>query len=143
MVRRLCNTTWSAVCTTPTGQRPGSYSVIMQQDYFSFLQRFTFVTCAHGGGIDPNPKLFTALLAGVIPIIRSFPGDSMYDGWPIVRLNSWSDFPDGSAAEQRQVLQQWRDRLAPHYADEQLRKVVLSRMKANYWWSKVRQHLSE
>lgn len=145
-VKQLCNTSWSAVCYTPHGwQKTADYEIVdseIRKGYFRFIQRFTFVLCVHGGGIDPNPKVFTVLLAGAIPIIRRFGGDSMYDGWPVIRLNSWDDFPTGTAEAQRRQLEQWRDKLAPYFSRAGLRRRVISRMNASYWWAQVQRHLA-
>ena len=86
--------------------------------------------CVHGGGIDPNPKLFSAIIAGAIPIMRDYPGAVMYDNWPVVRVRSWTDINPSRLA-------QWRELHARAFEDERLRNRTLHRLTMRHWWSKI------
>ena len=42
-----------------------------------------------GGGLDPSPKAFEAVLSGSIPIIQHYPGDDAYREFPVVFVDDW------------------------------------------------------
>ena len=110
---------------------------VPKHHYLDTIQNYSFVLCAHGGGIDPNPKLFTVLAAGAIPIIRVEPEwgfASVYEGWPVVRLEKWADIT-------RAKLEEWRVIHAPAFEDRQLREQLLERLRARYWWKRINSHL--
>ena len=43
---------------------------VAEDEFLNLIQRHSFVLCAEGGGLDPSPKAWQALLHGAIPIIR-------------------------------------------------------------------------
>ena len=81
--------------------------------------RFTF--CAHGGGFDPSPKAFEALLAGSIPIIKKSATSAAYEELPVVFVDDWTE-----SAISREVLL------------EEYERIVAQRD----YWERVREHLS-
>lgn len=103
-------------------------------DYLFALQNYSFVLCAHGGGIDPNPKLFMALLSGTIPIIRNWPAANMYDGWPVIRVDDWREITHFK-------LITWRQALAPMFENRTMRGKVLERLTMKYWWIRINETL--
>ena len=110
---------------------------VPKHDYLDTVQKYSFVLCAHGGGIDPNPKLFMVLVAGAIPIIRAEPEwgfASIYEGWPVVRVKNWTDITQPK-------LEEWRVVHAPAFEDRQLREQVLERLCMWYWWKRINSHL--
>lgn len=118
-VRELCNSwPWCDVANTTN------------EGFSAVVQKYPFLLCVHGGGIDPNPKLFSAILSGAIPIMRDFPGATMYDGWPVVRVSNWTDINTS-------MLAQWRKLHAPAFEDEWLRNQTLERLTMRHWWSKI------
>ena len=58
---------WHSFADLGTGKTTG----VGHEAYLRQLQGVSFVLCTHGGGIDPAPKAFEALVAGAIPIIQS------------------------------------------------------------------------
>ena len=64
-VHSLCQGRWSSLCR---------FRSLSGKDHLLALQTFSFLLCAHGEGVEPNPQAWTALLHGVIPVIRHFPG---------------------------------------------------------------------
>ena len=121
----LCNGEWKEFCRanrTDCGQ-----------PFFEALKAHPFVFCVHGGGKDPNPKAWEALLAGSIPIIEHFAGYEIYRGLPVVILDSWT-------ADQVDVtkMQHWRTLLRPYFEDPSLRAEVLRRLTTKFWWGKVK-----
>jgi hypothetical protein len=50
---------------------------VSHKDFLQMMANVPFVACPHGGGIDPSPKAWEALLVGSIPIIqRGFVDDA-------------------------------------------------------------------
>jgi len=108
-------------------------------DYWRMLQKYPFLLCVHGGGIDPNPNLFTALLAGVIPIIQPFASQTMYEGWPVIITDGvWNET---SPYFTKSFLKEKLEELAPFFEDPSKRANVLERLTAQYWWDKVEAYL--
>jgi hypothetical protein len=74
--------------------------------YRELLRRCSFVVCASGGGWDPNPKLWHALLQGAIPIVRSSPLDVVLAELPVWIVDRWEavDWRLPALEKQRQAL---------------------------------------
>lgn len=67
-VRELCASEWRAFCAPArNATRPGP-------EFWRLLRSASFLLCVHGGGLDPSPKAWEALLMGTIPIIQHFAG---------------------------------------------------------------------
>ncbi|KAL3927895.1 MAG: hypothetical protein SGBAC_012888 [Bacillariaceae sp.] len=109
---------------------------IDQRDFLREIKNHTFLICVHGGGVDPNPNLFQALIAGVIPIMAPFPGDSMYEGLPIVVTDGDWNNPN-SEFFSPEYLSAKLEELAPFFEDPEKRAQVVDRLTMKYWWNKV------
>ena len=68
---------------------------------------------------------------GSIPIIQRFPGDSIYDGLPVVRLD---DLPSDQLTPAN--LRRWRAKFAPAFEGDR-RRAVLETLTADHWWGKI------
>jgi hypothetical protein len=115
--------------------------------YVETIEEYPFLLCVHGGGIDPNPNLFTALLAGLIPIITTpFAGQTMYDGWPVVIVDGVQVSQDSNNVTTSNLspefLAQKLKEFAPYFEDETKRATVLKRLTSQYWWDKVEARLA-
>lgn len=53
------------------------------------LSRHAFVLCVEGGGLDPSPKAWQALLQGAVPIIRQSPTAEAYRDLPVIVVEDW------------------------------------------------------
>jgi len=91
----------------------------------------------HGGGIDPNPLAWTALLAGTIPIIQKFPGGSIYDDLPVVKISSLS-----TGAINLELLSKWLHQYEPQFYGNERVKVV-EMLMTDFWWSKIQLKVNE
>jgi hypothetical protein len=49
---------------------------------------FAFVICPHGGGLDCH-RNWEALCLGCIPIVKTSPIDSLYNGLPVLIVDDW------------------------------------------------------
>ena len=74
------------------------------------LSRHAFVLCVEGGGLDPSPKAWLALLHGAIPIIRKSPTAAAYEDLPVVIIDDWK-----SEAITLEKLEEWRSRLSADF----------------------------
>ena len=127
-VSRLCRGSWAPHCVERAS--------IGGRAFFRAIQAYPFLLCVHGGGVDPNPKAFTALLAGVVPIIRSFGGDAIYRSLPVVIVQNWTEDTLTASA-----LERWRDAVAPHFESLSKRSEDLRQLTAHHWWMKVEREL--
>ena len=83
--------------------------------------------CGKGGGIEPNPKVFTSILLGVIPIVKRFVNcDILYEGLPVVFIDEWR----GDLVNV-QKLKKWRDELSGFFYKK--REKVIYRLTVDYW----------
>ena len=118
-----CRLNWKEFCI----QR-----VLPKETFFERIREFPFIKCVHGGGLDPSPKAFEALLSGTIPIIQHYAGDDAYRELPVVFVDDWEI--ETITAER---LATWRDKLTPYFEQRELRADVLHRLTSAYWWGKV------
>jgi hypothetical protein len=117
-----------------------SNNVIIDGDYnhdswYKLLQTYPFIICAHGGGIDPCPKIWEALCLGCIPIIKHSALDDIYQQFPIVFVNNWE--PDTINVEN---LNAWLEKYSKYYDDNELRKQWVSKLFLHYWKEKINSH---
>jgi hypothetical protein len=124
-VTELCRSEFSGFCTITDGEEP-------VDEFEALLQQHPFVICAEGGGLDPSPTAWQALLHGAIPIVRSTALDEAYAGLPVALVQCW--VADAFWAERfRAVLRQ----LAPAQDDPGHRGRVLQLLGIDAWWSTI------
>jgi hypothetical protein len=100
--------------------------------FIDSLQRHAFVLCVEGGGLDPSPKAWTALLHGCIPIVRESPTTDAYRDLPVVFTRSWDE-----RAIEPAWLEEEYDRLRPWFESASGRARLRERLTLRYWWGKV------
>jgi hypothetical protein len=54
------------------------------------LSTYAFILCPQGGGMDPSPKAWEALLAGCIPIVERTPTSEGYAHLPVLFVDRWT-----------------------------------------------------
>jgi hypothetical protein len=118
-------TDWAAFCTSPTREMP-------EPEFLALMQSHAFVICAEGGGLDPSPKAWLAILHGAIPIIRKTGTYRAYDPLPVAFVDNWQR---DSLTPAR--LKAWRARLAPFHDTPALRAQTLTRLGLTYWWDQI------
>jgi hypothetical protein len=82
-------------------------------DFLSEMRRHQFTICPHGGGLDPSPRLFEALLVGTIPIVRRNTMTSALEYLPVVIVDDWPEV----TAERLDI---WFSELGPRLLDTNL-----------------------
>ena len=55
------------------------------------MGEYQFVLCPHGGGLDPNPKCWEALIMKAIPIVRKNTMSESLEHLPVVIVDNWSE----------------------------------------------------
>ena len=108
-----------------------------RDSWWNLLQSFPFIICAHGGGIDPCPKVWEALCVGCIPIIKSSAMDDVYSEFPIVIVDSWN-----SNTISITNLLKWREQFSGYYDNPDLRNKWVHKLYLNYWKDKIRNKIS-
>ena len=94
-VQRMCLE--SPLCVVPQGLDPKMG--IPHRDFLAMTASFPFITCVHGGGIDPSPKAWEALLVGTIPIIQQSTLDDAYERFPVMFVHEWSELFNPNTTE--------------------------------------------
>lgn len=113
---------WSSWCTVPGAE-------ISEKSFLEELGRHAFVLCVEGGGIDPAPKAWQAILRGAIPIVRKSPLFEAYERFPIFWVDDWS-----ADALSREALEEFQRAHAMCHDDPQKRAKLLRMLSADYWW---------
>lgn len=98
------------------------------------LRQSKFCLCVHGGGYDPSPKCWEAILHGCIPIIQHSPLDKAYEQLPVVFVDNWT--LDSISHEK---LTNWLNELSSFYEDPEKRREVLIKLSLDYWWNYINQ----
>lgn len=101
------------------------------EEFLEKMGKNAFTICVHGGGLDVNPKLWEALLIGVIPIIReNKPYTDIYirENFPVVIVNEWNDHTINASK-----LQRWHRLYYTHFTNPQRREQLLTKLSLAYW----------
>lgn len=127
-IQQICNKEWKNFT---------NWSSIPKHKFFIEIQKYSFLLCPHGGGIEPNPKAFSAIYVGIIPIMKRFVNcDIIYDELPVVFIDDWT--PDNITEEK---LKFWRNKLKLYFYDDLKRKQVLEKLTTDYWFTKINNYL--
>jgi hypothetical protein len=123
-VQDLCATVWKPFM--------GFHGVTNTHEAFlEIMGKNAFTICVHGGGLDANPKLWEALLIGVIPIIReNKPYTDIYlrEDMPVVIVKDWE-----SNTINADQLRAWHQQYYPYFTDPEKRKRMLTQLSLAYW----------
>ena len=116
---------WAAFAERPAGELP-------EADFHARLQANSFVLCVEGGGLDPSPKAWTALLHGAIPILRDTPVAAAYRALPVVVVPDWT-----ADALDPDRLRAWKAALHPRFDTPRGRAEWHGRLGLEYWWQRI------
>jgi len=130
-VLKKCSNQWKDLCIEFVNKR------IEHETYFKKLRKYQFTICVSGGGLDPCPKLWDAILLGVIPIIkRKLPQTKPFEDLPVVIIDDWTD-----DAITLQKLKEWRSKYSKFFDNPDLRYQTLKKLTMGYWWKKIKNSL--
>lgn len=65
--------------------------VLSHRQFMEKMGEYQFVLCPHGGGLDPNPKCWEALIMKAIPIVRKNTMSESLEHLPVVIVDNWSE----------------------------------------------------
>ena len=122
-VKQRCDTDWKKFCI--------SKRLLGGEDFLSEVGKFHFVLCVHGGGIEPNPLVWTTLLAGSVPIVEWHPGVSIYENLPVIIVPSWDTLTVDTDS-----LKSWVKMTGPFFTEKKFPGVI-ERLMVDYWWDKI------
>lgn len=122
-VESLCKTSWKSLVTWKDN--------LNNFEFRNTLLRSKFVICVHGGGIDPSPRAWEALLCGCVPIIESSTLDSAYSVFPVIFVDTWD-----SNSITKEKLEQWKKQY-DYVKDIDTRRSILHKLRLQYWWDKI------
>jgi len=106
-------------------------TTMTHEEFLGKMGKNTFTICVHGGGLDVNPKLWEALLIGVIPIIReNKPYTDIYvrEDLPVVIVPEWCQTTIDASN-----LRRWHDQFYPYFTDADKRARMLTKLSLRYW----------
>lgn len=100
--------------------------------FLKTLASYPFTLAVNGGGIDPNPKIFEAMLVGTIPIvIKREPYTNVYKNMPVIVLeNTWN-----KDTFTKKRLKKWYEQCKTFLENEDARNEVLYKLTLKYWWN--------
>jgi hypothetical protein len=104
---------------------------LTHKEYLKLMGKYMFTLCVHGGGLDVNPKLWEALLIGVIPIIKeNKPYTDIYErlDLPVVIVKKWDI---ETINENNLVL--WYNKYYIYFTNPIKRKKMLYYLTLDYW----------
>jgi len=122
-VENLCKTYWKE-----------NYIECSHESHSNYLKKiglYAFTICVRGGGLDVNPKLWEALMIGVIPIIReNKPYTDIYLrlDLPVVIVEKW----DVDTINDEK-LNLWYNKYYNYFTHEYKRKKMLEILSLDYW----------
>lgn len=123
-VAAYCKSEWSGFVEYAEELEPA--------DFRRKLMSAQFCLCVHGGGIDPSPRAWEALLCGAIPILEHSMVDEAYSRLPVAYVDAWT-----ADAVTPNKLDAWLAELRPYYEDKEKRAAVLKMMTTDYWWGLI------
>lgn len=102
--------------------------------FLKTMSNYTFTIVVNGGGIDPNPKIYEAMLLGVIPIIiKHEPYTDVYKDMPVIILDeTWN-----KNTFTKEKMFAWYQQCKPYLEDKEKREKVLEFITLEYWWNKI------
>lgn len=124
-VSELARTHWSAHCTVIDAEIP-------EPEFLRMVEAHSFVLCVAGGGHDPSPKAWQAILHGAIPIIARSPVSAAYEALPCLIVDDWS-----SGSLNANILSAAKADLIDRFERPALRAEVIDRLSLDYWWRQI------
>eukprot|EP01036_Dinobryon_divergens_P026941 gene26940-35640_t len=113
-------------------------SSLSHREFIVTISQYPFLLCVHGGGIDPSPKAWEAMLVGTIPVLEHSALDDAYSHFPVAFVDNITDFLRWNTSEIKSTLTQWLRQLGKYYErGSQLRNDTLHKLSTGYWFHKI------
>lgn len=101
---------------------------VTRDKFYGLLKRHAFVLCVEGGGLDPSPKAWEAIMHGAVPVIRRSCISPAYRDFECLEIDEWSP-----GALTREGLESCRSRLIAIGKDD-FRADKVDMLGLDYWW---------
>jgi hypothetical protein len=116
------------------GDHPDADKGVSHDEYLGYLADSPFIACVHGGGIDPSPKAFEALMRGTIPIVKRSVLYDSYSQFPVAWVDDWKDLFEVGEEKRVTMMKAWIKELMPYFVPgSALRRQVLDKMRTSHW----------
>ena len=103
-----------------------------RKEFWRMHDQAAFVFCPQGHGLDTH-RVFEALNLHSVPVVRSSPLDELYENFPILILEQWSDFVSCD------VLTEWRAQIMQRFGSNPFEcPDVQEKLRLAYWVEQVR-----
>jgi hypothetical protein len=129
-VTAIARSHWAGWCTVLDEE-------VSEAQFLALVEQHAFVLCIEGGGLDPSPKAWQAVLHGAVPVVRDSPLREAYAQLPVAFVPDWT--PDSIHPGQ---LARWQAEAAPRQDDPGERRETVRRLGLDYWWAEVAAALS-
>ena len=114
------------------GAALGGSARVHRFSYWRALASAAFVASPFGRGIDTH-RAWEVLALGSVPVMLSSSLDPLFDGLPVVLLESWSDACVPGAVDR------WRERITKDFGPDPFASVnVRERLSTKWWVDKIR-----
>ncbi|MCS3937062.1 hypothetical protein GGP80_003070 [Salinibacter ruber] len=130
-VTELARSDWSEWCTVIEEEVP-------KAEFLELVRSHAFVLCVEGGGLDPSPKAWQAILNGAIPIIRETALKDACKELPVAFVPNWK-----AKSLSMRKLHEWHRHFSQLYQSPSYRKDVIRKLEIDYWWRKVSAHVDQ
>jgi hypothetical protein len=114
-----------------------AWSTVLEEEvperrFIQLLRQHAFVLCVAGGGLDPSPKAWLAMLHGTIPVVRTSAVDGAYRDLPVAFVPEWN-----AEALQPERLAAWQRSLIAAIDTPEGRQRTLERLGLVHWWERI------
>lgn len=92
------------------------------QSYLSDLLQHEMVLCPRGNGPDTH-RLWETLLMGAVPVVRRIGMEDLYDGLPVLVVDSWQSVNEAFLQENLQNIRSQKYDISRFFADYWLRRI--------------------
>ena len=103
-------------------------------EFCKYIQTCMFTVCVHGHGLDYCPKIYEAIIFGIIPIIRRIrPSTDIWeDDFPVIIVDEWSE-----KTITYSKLCSWYDKCEKYLKNDDIRQNLLDKLTLNNWWNNI------
>lgn len=105
----------NSLCLQPFEGKYDKSEGMTKRDFYDHMVSVPFIACVQGGGLDPSPKAWEALLLGTIPIIERNQIVDGYERLPVAIVDKWEDVFQNPDIENK--MKNWIKELGPFYEE--------------------------
>lgn len=107
-------------------------SNLSQEEFKNNLLKSKFCICVRGGGIDPSPRAWMALLCGCFLIMKDSKLNSAYNRFPVIFVKEWN-----ASTITQSKIKEWNQKYDEFYKNDENRIRVLRMLTLAYWQQQI------